>query len=130
METHSKIRILVVEDELLIAMMLQDIIADLGFLAVGPAMRLKDALDLIEREPIDGALLDINLHGERVYPAADILVQRGLPIVLCTGYGSAGDIPDRYAAVPRVAKPFDADELRAIVVPLFAARPRPPADAA
>lgn len=128
MDMQSNIRILVVEDEILIALALQDILTDLGFDVVGPAHRREDALILAEEATISGALLDINLHGKMVYPVVDLLTRRGVPIALCTGYASAGVIPARYAGLPRIDKPFDTDALKATILPLFARPLRPPAD--
>ncbi len=108
-------RILVVEDELLIAMMLADALEDLGCEVVGPANRLGEAIELASSPRLDGALVDLNLRGEGVWPLVDLLLARGVPLVLCTGYDPAGSIPDRYAGPPLLAKPFDADELKVVV---------------
>lgn len=72
---------------------------------VGPAASVEDALALIEGDPaLDGAMLDVNLGGEPVYPVADALMARGVPFVLTTGYDGR-DIPALYTAAPRVGKP-------------------------
>ena len=79
-------RILVVEDEPLVAMMIEDILLGAGAEIVGPAATLANALELVD-QPIDAALLDVNLAGERVYPVARRLLHRGIPFVFATGYG-------------------------------------------
>ena len=99
-------RLLVVEDEYLIAAALERALEDCGAEVVGPAGSVEGALRLVEAEGdrLDGAVLDINLRGERVYPVADVLAARGVPFVFLTGY-DAQVIPDTYAGVPRSEKP-------------------------
>jgi CheY-like chemotaxis protein len=83
----SGMRILVVEDEPLLAMASEDLLADSGCTVAGPASSVKQGMQLIEREAIDGAILDINLKGEMVFPLADALAERSIPFVYVTGYG-------------------------------------------
>lgn len=99
-------RVLLVEDEMLVAVMLEDILVDLGCAVIGPAGSVAKALELIEGEALDGALLDVNLNGEEVYPAAKALAARGIPFVFVTGYGDTGVDDQRYGGVPVVQKPF------------------------
>jgi CheY-like chemotaxis protein len=103
-------RILIVEDETIVAMMLEDIVDGLGYAVVGPVARVAPALALIETEDIDGALLDVNLDGERSYPIADALSERGRPYIFVTGYGLAG-LDEAYRDRPVVQKPFTRDRL-------------------
>jgi CheY-like chemotaxis protein len=100
--------IMVVEDEVLIAMVLVDHLQELGLATVGPFSRVADALK-VEGE-VDAAILDVNLAGEPVYPVAEMLRARGIPFVFMTGYGSAS-IDPRFAAVPVLQKPIDAKML-------------------
>jgi CheY-like chemotaxis protein len=103
-------RVLVVEDEMLVAMSLEDALIDLGLEVVGIAMHLKEALLLASRERLDVAVLDINLNGERSYPVAKTLQARGIPFIFASGYGHT----DRGAAFPgtlTLAKPYHPDEL-------------------
>jgi len=79
-------RILVVEDETILAMMIEDALADEGYTVVGPFARLDDALQAAEREALDAALLDINIVGGMVFPVAEMLARRGVPFFLATGY--------------------------------------------
>jgi ActR/RegA family two-component response regulator len=99
-------RLLIVEDDYLIAVDLSRSLESRGAEIVGPAGSVEGALRLIEAEGnrLDGAVLDINLRDERVYPVADALAARGVPFVFLTGY-DAQVIPDTYAGVPRSEKP-------------------------
>jgi CheY-like chemotaxis protein len=83
----SGMKILVVEDEPLLAMASADLLADSGCTVTGPASSVKQGMQLIEQEAIDGAILDINLRGEMVFPLADALAERSIPFVYVTGYG-------------------------------------------
>ena len=83
------VRVLVVEDEAAISMLLEDMLMDFGCEIVGPAARLTAALDAVEREALDLAILHVNVAGEPIYPVAQALVQRQVPFVLSTRYGSA-----------------------------------------
>jgi CheY-like chemotaxis protein len=108
--------ILIVDDETLIAMLLEDMLVDIGCNVVGPAPSVAQAIALIdsEGEMIDGALLDINLRGELVYPVADALIALGIPFVFVSGYASHG-IDPRYAAFAALAKPISMPTLETAV---------------
>ena len=88
-------RILVAEDEYFIARYLVDDLRDIGADVLGPVATIADALTLIAAEPLDAAVLDVNLRGEMAYPVVDALLVRGIPVVLSTGY-SAHALPTRY----------------------------------
>jgi CheY-like chemotaxis protein len=104
-------RILVVEDEYLLAMELQGKLQESEAVVLGPVSNLDDALALIRSEPsIDGAVLDINLGGKMAYPAADLLMERGIPFVFTTGYDDVV-IPERFGNAPRLQKPFDISRI-------------------
>ncbi len=104
-------RILVVEDELMIAMLVEDMLADLGCTVVGPAHTLDAAMKLVENEgQIDAALLDVNLAGQPVFPVADALRARRVPPIFSTGYGEAG-LRESDAGAPVLQKPFRAGDL-------------------
>src|SRR5437899_10217742 len=94
------LRVLVVEDEMMVSMLIEDMLTDLGCMVVGPAARLDEAIDLARAADIDCAVLDVNLGGQPIFPLADLLRERGLPFAFATGYGDAGlrDV-DRGAAV-------------------------------
>jgi CheY-like chemotaxis protein len=97
-------RILIVEDEYLLAMDLAERFEDLGVEVVGPAATVRDAIALLGAEEVEGAVLDINIRGERVYPVADILTQKNVPFVFTSGYSKELE-PEVYASVPRCIKP-------------------------
>jgi CheY-like chemotaxis protein len=98
-------RVLVVEDEYLIATDIAEALAELGATVVGPVGSVKEALRRIEAEgELDGAVLDINLGQEKVFPVADALIARHVPFVFATGYSNAA-VPDRYTRIPRCEKP-------------------------
>ncbi len=103
-------RVLVVEDEMMVAMLVEDMLVDMGFDVVGPASRLSDGLHLAEHETLDLAVLDVNLNGVRSFPIAAVLAGRGIPFVFATGYGTVGVEAD-FPGVPVVSKPFTSDRL-------------------
>lgn len=109
------LRILVVEDEMTIAFMIEDMLADLGHEVVDLAMRLTDALDAAERLDFDLAIIDVNLDGHRSFPVADILIGRSIPFAFATGYGKLG-IEEAYRDRPVLAKPFLSGDLAKLVV--------------
>ena len=104
-------RILAVEDESLVAMFLEDLLVEFGCTVIGPASRVHDALTLLESNFVDGAVLDINLAGERVFPVADRLAELKIPFLFATGYGEAG-LPDIYRSKVVLQKPYSAQTLR------------------
>jgi CheY-like chemotaxis protein len=125
------LRLFVVEDDALVAAMLEDVLAELGCVVVGLAGTLDSALDLARavHGRIDGAILDVNLGGDRVYPVADLLAKHGIKFVFATGYGRDG-IDPRYAARPTLAKPFRKRELvQALTETLVPAAALPPSSA-
>ena len=97
---------MIVEDDYFIARDLADEFQEAGLSIVGPVPSLSKALAHLEQEQIDGAVLDINLDGEKVYEVADALIERNVPIVFVTGY-ERPSIPDRYRDVPLWLKPVD-----------------------
>ena len=103
-------RILVVEDEMLVLMMAEDMLADLGCEAVTSAATVNQALALIETEVFDAALLDMNLGGDKSFPVADALAARSVPFIFSTGY-NGHDMRDGYRDRPVLKKPFQNTEL-------------------
>jgi CheY-like chemotaxis protein len=103
-------RILVVEDEALVAMLVEDALLDAGAIVLGPVATVAEALALLVQETPDVAVLDLNLAGETSTPVADRLVTMGVPFVVATGYGADG-LPPGHATVPVLAKPYDPDDL-------------------
>jgi CheY-like chemotaxis protein len=109
------LRLLVVEDEALVAMALEDMLGDFGCVVEGVAGTVSRGVALAEALPLDGAILDINLCGEKVFPVAERLAERGVPFVFCTGYGLAG-VPADFAKAPTLSKPYDQRQLHALLV--------------
>jgi CheY-like chemotaxis protein len=105
------LKILVVEDEFLVALEVEEALEHLGCNIVGPFARLDKAVEAAQRSPLDGAILDINLNGEMVYPLAELLERLSIPFVFITGY-TASDLPERFRAFRRLTKPLDVNALR------------------
>jgi CheY-like chemotaxis protein len=103
-------RVLLVEDEAMIAMLVEDMLEDLGHDLAAVATRLEEALALSRSEAFDLAILDLNLGGVLTYPVADVLAERGVPFIFATGYGSGG-LKEAYAARSTLQKPFNTDAL-------------------
>ena len=105
-------RVLVVEDESLVAMLLETILEDMGCTPVGPASNVDEG-EAIARDTVDldAALLDVNLAGRQVFPVAAVLKARGVPFVFSTGYGESG-LPDEWRGNPTIQKPFTEGAIR------------------
>jgi len=100
------LRVLVVEDEFLLALLLEEELVSAGCSVVGPFSGLAQAMEAARRETFDLAILDINLNGEMVYPLADELSGSGVPFIFMSGYGLS-NLPERFRTAPRIAKPYD-----------------------
>lgn len=116
---ERRLRILVVEDEMLVAMNIEDMLLELGHEVAGLASRLGPAVALAQEAAIDAAMLDVNLAGESSFAVADVLAERGIPFLFATGYGRQG-IDERYRDRPLLQKPFRAQDLAAQFEALFA----------
>ena len=103
-----------IEDESLLAMLIEDMLLDLGYETAGVAMRLEAALDLARSIEADVAILDVNLGGKTSFPVADVLRERGIPFVFASGYGSKG-LSDGYERELTLKKPFQSEELDAML---------------
>ncbi|HEY1138614.1 MAG TPA: response regulator [Lysobacter sp.] len=106
--------LLLAEDEMYVAMTLSDLLTEAGY-RVFTAARLGDAIGVAERERIDCAILDINLHGEQVYPLCERLQESGVPFFFTSAYGTEG-LAERYRDVPMVPKPYTCDEVVEAIV--------------
>lgn len=117
--THAQIRVLVVEDEYLIRMLVEDMLADLGYAVAAAVSTVTAASELAVSGDFNAAVLDVSLNGNEIFPVADILERRGLPFVFVTGYGER-TLPERYRNRPALQKPFQADQLGAALGGLLA----------
>jgi CheY-like chemotaxis protein len=109
-------RVLLVEDEALVAMLVEDMLADEGYQVAATASRLGEAMALAA-DPglaIDIAILDVNLAGEPVFSVAEVLARRGVPFAFATGYG-AGGLPEGWRGRPTLQKPFTAADVHAVL---------------
>jgi len=113
----SGLRVLLVEDENLVALLLEDMLAELGHTVVGPVGRLDKALEMAQREAFDVAILDVNINGGEVYPIAEALSARGIPFVFSTGYGKKS-LPAPYSDRPALQKPFQRHDLQKLFAEL------------
>jgi CheY-like chemotaxis protein len=100
----------VVEDELMIRMLLDGMLEDLGYTMAAEAGGIEDAMALAKQGEFDVAILDVNLNGQPITPVVEILVERGLPFVFATGYGQRG-VPELYRTHPTLQKPFQSEAL-------------------
>ena len=103
-------RVLIVEDELMIRMLLEGMLTDLGHSVAAEAGGLDEAISLAKQAEFDLAVLDVNLNGTPVTPVVEILVERGVPFIFASGYGQRG-LPEAYRTAPILQKPFQADAL-------------------
>jgi DNA-binding response OmpR family regulator len=121
-------RVLVVEDEFLVSMDIQQMLAQLGCEVVGPCGDLDSALREAKAQALDVALLDVNIRGQPVTPVADALAARAVPFVFCTGY-RLDQLTGRYPGAPRLMKPFQIADLDALLRRVVPHGPRSAASA-
>lgn len=118
-ETPSPRCVLVVEDEMVLAMLVEDILGDAGY-RVLKAARVAKALELVAGDdPIDAALLDINLAGKQVFAVAEQLRRQGVPFVFASGYGEKG-LPEEFRDCPVLQKPYLPEALTGAIAALLA----------
>jgi len=108
------LRVLVVEDEMMVSMLIEDMLGDLGCIVVGPAARLDEAVELVKLGGIDCAVLDVNLGGQPIFPLADLLREKGRTFAFATGYGDAG-LRDVDRGSPVLQKPFREGDLARVL---------------
>ena len=103
-------RVLVVEDDMMIALYVEEVLQSLGCLVIGPVSKLAAALQVAGDEDLDAAVLDINIRGGQVFPVAERLASRGIPFAFASGYGDWA-LPEAFRNQPRLTKPFTIHEL-------------------
>ncbi|MEJ6401543.1 response regulator [Yoonia sp. 2307UL14-13] len=104
--------VLIVEDDVLVALDAEHLLERLGIRQTRRAVRLTEALEVLRMQAFDFGILDVNLGGETVFPVADAMIARGIPFVFASGYGRLPAMASRFAHVPLLAKPYDGDLLR------------------
>jgi CheY-like chemotaxis protein len=107
-------RVLIVEDEAMIAGLIQSILSAAGWSVVGPVATLERALETIDRERLDAALLDVRINGRDVYAVADVLMRRRIPFVFVSGF-TRKQMPPGYRDCAHIAKPFTPDAILALL---------------
>jgi CheY-like chemotaxis protein len=107
----KRLRILVVEDEALVALLLEGMLIDLGHSVVGPVARFSKALEMAQREELDVAILDVNIHGQETYAVAEALAARQVPFVFATGYDPKR-LREPYRDGPVLQKPYMQSDLQ------------------
>lgn len=117
----SGFRVLVIEDEAMVAMLLEAMLEDLGHTIAGSAAKIEDAIRLIAETQADAAILDVNLHGKETYPLAEALKARGIPFVFATGYDSSG-LREEWRGTKVLQKPFQVKDLSEAVSSLRAVK--------
>jgi CheY-like chemotaxis protein len=116
--TTTRKRVLLVEDETLIAMLLEDILDDLGYDVAGSAADFNEGMRLASAESFDFAILDVNVGGREIFPIAEQLAARDIPFIFSTGYGAYG-LPDEWKNRPVLPKPFKPDDLEKALLTHF-----------
>jgi CheY-like chemotaxis protein len=115
----AKPRVLIVEDEIVVALFLEDVLDEFGYQVAGVVTQLDDAM--LRQPDYDIAVLDVHINGRNVFDFADVLAARGIPFVFATGYGERG-IPERHRSSPVLQKPFQPDELKRILAAISPSR--------
>jgi CheY-like chemotaxis protein len=111
-------KVFIVEDEMMVAMLIEDMLGDLGCETIGPAGRIEEALATAQEAAMDAAVLDVNLNGHETYPVADILRRRGVPFIFATGYGAAG-LAERFRDAPTLQKPFQERDIARLLAQIL-----------
>ena len=118
LQDTNKPRVFLVEDESLVAMLIEDMLDEIGYSLAGHASSVTEGVNLAQRVDAEVCILDVNIAGVSVFPIAEVLAARGIPFLFSTGYGAAG-IPPRWAGYTVISKPFDistmAQALQALV---------------
>lgn len=113
--------ILLLEDDLLLAMDMEDHLLQSGHKIVGPFGRIADAIDAIPRNDLAGAIVDVNLHGELSFPVIEMLQERSVPVIICSGYAELPELKSRLRGLPMLPKPWNAQKLNRLMEETFGA---------
>jgi len=118
-DSLAGLRILVAEDSLMIALLIERFLRDFGCIIVGPVSTVARAAEAIDMHEIDGALLDINLREESIFPVAETMRIRALPFILVTSYAMRDVEPELVRMAPRIRKPFTRETLMERMIEVF-----------
>ena len=114
--------ILLLEDDLLLAMDMEDHLLQSGLRIVGPFGRISDALDAIPRNELQGAIVDLNLNGELSFPVIEMLQERSIPVIVCSGYAELPELKSRLSGLPLLPKPWNPQKLSRVMEEAFGIR--------
>ncbi len=117
-----RLKVLLAEDELLVAMDIEAILQGLGCTVVGPVATVAEVERLAACPGLDGAVLDVNLRGVQIFGALPRVLERGLPVILSTGYADTALFPEAFRRLPVLVKPYEASQLAALIRALFGSR--------
>lgn len=118
-KTAANLSILLLEDDLLLAMDMEEFLAGQGYEVVGPFGRVEDALEALDTIEIDGAVLDLNLHGKLSFPVIDRLRCRNVPVIVCSGYAELPEVKQKLAGLPLMPKPWNPKRLGRLLSDVF-----------
>lgn len=118
-KTTARPAILLLEDDLLLAMDMEEFLESRGYDVVGPYGRVEDALDALEAIRVDGAVLDLNLHGELSFPVIERLRCRNVPVIVCSGYAELPELKQKLAGLPLMPKPWNQQKLGRLLSEVF-----------
>lgn len=111
--------ILVLEDDGLLAMDMEDFLLDEGYAVLGPFSTITRALEALEKTRVDFAVVDLNLNGLFSFPVIDALQERGIPLIVCSGYAELPEIKARLSGLPLLPKPWNAARLSSLIETVF-----------
>jgi DNA-binding response OmpR family regulator len=120
-------KVLVLEDDVLLAMDVEDHLTEQGVRVVGPFGRVPQALEAVNSVDLDGAILDLNLNGELSFPVIEALKSKGVPLIVCSGYAELPELKSKLAGLPLLAKPWNPQKLAKLMDEHFSADPEQPA---
>ncbi len=118
----KRLRILLAEDELLVAADIEAMLEGIGCQVVGPIATVDEIARIARSEPLDGAVLDVNLRGSHVFEVLPILLERRIPVVLSSGYEDRLLHPEAFRELPLLVKPYDAAELERVITEVLGPR--------
>lgn len=121
---NSIMKILVLEDDVLLAMDVEDYLTEQGITVVGPFGRVPEALKAIEAGELDAAILDLNLNGELSFPVIDVLREQGIPFIVCSGYAELPELKAKLGGLPLLAKPWSPQKLQKLMEQHFMPEPQ------